>query len=302
VRISELDKYRRTTVISSGEISYVDVPARPGAGPGADPGPAVLLVHGIGTNAHVWRNLIGLIAGQRRCIAPDLPLHGQTPAGPGQDFTLAGLASLLAEFCAAAGLAEIDLVGNDTGGAIAQVFAARQPDRLRTLSLTNCDTHDNIPPAAFRPTIELAAAGAISAGAPALLADLEQTRKLIFGSGYQDPGRVGLDVVRSFLEPLLGTPERAREFERFLLSLHAADLLAAEPALARLTVPTLVAWGTADVFFELSWAYWLQRTIPGVTEVAEIDGGMLFFPDERAAELAPLLLRHWRAHSGGPSQ
>ncbi len=25
-------------------------------------------------------------------------------------------------------------------------------------------------------------------------------------------------------------------------------------------------------------------------------------PDERAAELAPLLLRHWRAHSGGPSQ
>jgi glutamyl-tRNA synthetase len=59
------------------------------------------------------------------------------------------------------------------------------------------------------------------------------------------------------------------------------------PALARLTAPTLVVWANADPFFELSWAYWLQRTIPGVTEVAEIDGGLLFFPDERAAEMAP---------------
>jgi hypothetical protein len=49
------------------------------------------------------------------------------------------------------------------------------------------------------------------------------------------------------------------------------------------------------VFFELSWAYWLQRIIPGVTEVVELDGARLFSPDERADALAPLLLRHWQA-------
>ena len=35
-------------------------------------------------------------------------------------------------------------------------------------------------------------------------------------------------------------------------------MLAAEPALARLDVPTLIVWGTGDEFFELSWAYWLR--------------------------------------------
>jgi hypothetical protein len=50
------------------------------------------------------------------------------------------------------------------------------------------------------------------------------------------------------------------------------------------------------VFFPLHWAYWLKGTIPGVTEVVELDGARLFFPDERAEEFARLLRRHWAAH------
>jgi pimeloyl-ACP methyl ester carboxylesterase len=151
-----------------------------------------------------------------------------------------------------------------------------------------------VPPEAFKPTIDLAASGALAAGAPALLADIETARELAFGSGYSDVTRLGLDVVRSFLEPVLGAPDRARQFERFLLSLRPDDLLAAEPELARLTVPTLIVWGTGDVFFELSWAYWLKDLIPGAAEVVEIDGARLFFPDERAAELAAALRAFWQ--------
>lgn len=293
MELVELDKYRKTIDIPAGEISYIDLPPDRAGDIAAGIGPAALFVHGVGTNAYLWRNLIGLLDADRRRIALDLPLHGQSPAGAGHDFTLAGLASVLEEFCTALDLTTVDLVANDTGGAVAQIFAARHSERLHTFCLTNCDTHDNVPPPAFQPTIDLAAAGAISAGAAALLADIGLARNLVFGSGYQDVERLGPDVARSYLEPLLGTPERARQFERFLLSLHASDLLDIEPDLATLTVPTLIAWGTADVFFDLSWAYWLAATIPGVTEVAEIDGGMLFFPDERADALAPLLRRHW---------
>jgi pimeloyl-ACP methyl ester carboxylesterase len=141
-------------------------------------------------------------------------------------------------------------------------------------------------------TVELAASGAIAA---ALLADIDQARSIVFRTGYEDIGHLGLDVARSFLEPVIGTPDRARQFERFILSLHASDLLDAEPELAKLAAPTLVVWGTDDIFFDLSWAYWLKETIPGVTEVTEIDGARLFFPDERAGALAPLLRRHWNS-------
>jgi pimeloyl-ACP methyl ester carboxylesterase len=88
----------------------------------------------------------------------------------------------------------------------------------------------------------------------------------------------------------------ARQSQRLLTSLHARDLLAVEPALRRLQVPTLIVWGTDDLFFRRKWAYWLRDTIPGASEVVEIDKGRLFFPDERAAEFTAALRRHWDAH------
>ena len=102
--------------------------------------------------------------------------------------------------------------------------------------------------------------------------------------------------MRAWLEPLFGTAESARQFQRLITSLHARDLLAIEPALGRLKVPTLIVWGTSDVFFRRKWAYWLRDTIPGATDVVEIDGARLFFPDERATELTAALRRHWDAH------
>jgi pimeloyl-ACP methyl ester carboxylesterase len=282
----EPHKIRRSTVTTTeGEISYIHT----------GDGPTALFVHGIATGALFWENVIREIGGSRRCIALDLPLHGETPARADQDFSIGGLADVVEAFCQSLDLTEIDLVANDTGGAVAQVFAARHPERLRTFTLTNCDTHDNVPPEAFKPTVELAKSGAVAPMAPALLADLVTARTTVFGPGYEDPEFLDLETVRAFLEPVGGTPERARQFEQLIAGLEPTDLLAAEPALAQLTVPTLIVWGTADEFFELRWAYWLRDTIPGTTEVVEIAGAKLFFPNERARDLAPHLLRHWAA-------
>src|SRR5262249_60539553 len=114
-----------------------------------------------------------------------------------------------------------------------------------------------------------------------------------FDDGYADRVSRRLEMVRALLDPVLGTSGSARHFDRCFSAIEPRDLLAAEPALARLTVPTLVVWGTGDEFFDVRWAYWLRDTIPGVTELVEIEGGKLFFPDERAAELVPHLRRHW---------
>jgi pimeloyl-ACP methyl ester carboxylesterase len=120
--------------------------------------------------------------------------------------------------------------------------------------------------------------------------------KRLYRSGYCDIANLPDDVARAWLDAGLGTVESARQFQRWTLSVHAGDLLAIEPALARLHVPTLVVWGTGDIFFKRKWAYWLRDTIPGVTEVIEMPGARLFFPDERAAEFTAALRRHWDAH------
>ena len=286
--MERLDKHRSQVQTRSGPASYVDT---------GGPGRPALFVHGVGSSSYLWRHVIDQLDGQRRCVAFDLPLHGRTPAAAGQDFSLPGLARFLADGCEALELTDIDVVANDTGGAITQVFVAGHPERLHTLTLTNCEAHDNMPPKLLLPAVLLARLGLYAPLARRLARDIPRARKRLFGSVYQDITSLPEDIARAWLEPLAGTGESARQFQRLMTSLHARDLLAVEPALARLQVPTLIVWGTGDRTFRLKWAYWLRDTIPGATEVVEIDGARLFFPDERAGELTAALRQHWDAHS-----
>jgi pimeloyl-ACP methyl ester carboxylesterase len=286
--MERLDEHRSEVRTRSGPASYIDT---------GSPGRPALFVHGLATSSYLWRHVIEQLHGLRRCVAVDLPLHGQTPAAADQDFSLPGLARFVADFCDALELTDVDLVANDTGGAIAQTFAVDHPERLHTLTLTNCEAHNNLPPKALAPLVLLSRTGLTARIAPKLLLrDISRGRKRMYGTGYQDIANLPVDIARAWLEPLFGTAESARQNDRILPSLHARDLLAIEPALARLQVPTLIVWGTGDKFFPRKWAYWLRDTIPGADKVVEIDGARIFFPDERAGELTAALRRHWDSH------
>lgn len=284
---TELDRHRRTIDTGRGPMSVVDT--------GGD-GRPVLFVHGLATSAYIWRNVIALLAGERRCVALDLPGHGATPARDGEDLSLPVFADAITACCDALGLDDVDVVANDTGGAATQIFAVRNAFRLNTLTLTNCDTENDLPPKAFLPAVMLARAGLLARLGRRQLKDPERARARLFGTTYQDVRNLPVEIVSAFLEPLFGTPEAARRFQRCVATLNARDLRAIGPDLARFEVPTLIVWGTGDVFFRPKWAYWLRDTIPGATEVVEVDDGRLFFPDERAGELDGPLRRHWAAH------
>jgi pimeloyl-ACP methyl ester carboxylesterase len=285
--LQEFNAHRKRVSTGRGEIAYVEV----------GEGPVALFVHGVFLNGYLWRHVLDALSTDRRCIALDLPVHGQTRVPADADLSLPAQAEVLEAFCEALDIGEVDLVANDTGGAVAQVFAARHPQRLRTLTLTNCDSHDNLPPPNFSGVVELASQGQLAPIATQMVDDLDMARsEMGLGAGYEDPAGLSAETVRTYLEPVAGTPEAARQLERFITSLSAADLLAAEPALRELRAPTLIVWGTGDTFFEREWAYRLRDTIPGTTEVVEVPGAKLFFPDERPADLVEPLRRHWAAH------
>ena len=283
---------RKSIRLERGDVAYVDQ--------GDGRAPAALFVHGVLVNADLWRNVIWDVADARRCIAPDLPAHGATPAPEGDgatpDLSLNGLAAMLDELCARLRLDQVDVVANDTGGAVAQVFAARFPHRIRTLTLTNCDVHDNFPPEPFKPFVALAEAGELGPMVAAMAGDLTVARSEVgFAQGYARPDRLPDELLASYLGPFV--PDQGRGLERFLVSSSAAELMAVEPLLADLDVPAQVAWGTADLFFDPSWAERLRAMIPGVERVTLVPDAMLFWPDERSADLVPLLRDFWEAHA-----
>ncbi|HJQ84005.1 MAG TPA: alpha/beta hydrolase [Candidatus Binatia bacterium] len=275
---------RRFTKTPSGRIAWVDH----GAGP-----PAVF-VHGVPLNGFHWRHVMERVGDLRRCIAPDLMGLGYTEIAADQDVSFTAQARMLAELCDALDLGQIDLVGNDSGGGIAQLFAARYPERLRSLTLTNCDTHDNWPPAGVLPIIEAARGGMLADASRMMLADPAMARSEAgLGVGYADPSALTDEAIRVYLEPLLSTPERIANMHRYWTSFDCAQTVAIEPALRALRVPALVVWALADPFFPVRWAHWLRDTIPGVVRVVEVPEAKLFFPEDRPDALAAPLRELW---------
>jgi pimeloyl-ACP methyl ester carboxylesterase len=287
---AELATHRRIVATPLGDVAVVDV--------GGDDGrPAALFVHGVFLNSSLWSGVIDGVRDMRRCVAVDLPGHGATPVGD-HDLSIDGHAMMLAAVCDAVGLDQVDVVANDSGGAFAQAFAAHHPDRLRTLTLTNCDVHTNLPPEAFAPIVALAEAGQLADVIAPVFANPAAAREPgALGTGFEHPETLTDDELHAYIDPILERPDAAKDLERFIVAMRVEDLVGLEPELKALDVPTLIVWGTGDQFFGLEWAYWLRDTIPGVTEVVEIEGAKLFFPHERPGDLVPHLRRHWESHS-----
>lgn len=195
-------KHVRTTC---GDIAYTE----------HGTGPAALFVHGVFLNGYYWRHVIDRVADMRRCIAVDLLAHGDTGATSVQDLSFNAQADMVDAFCTALALEPVDLVANDSGGGIAQIFAARHPERIRSLTLTNCDTHDNWPLPAFQPVVRAAARGLYADLGPKILADVALARSS-FAPAYEHPERITADTFRTYLEPLFGTPAAIRNLERFI--------------------------------------------------------------------------------------
>jgi pimeloyl-ACP methyl ester carboxylesterase len=275
---------RRTVEIPSGRISYLEQGS----------GPVALFVHGVLLNSYLWRHQLAGLSDIRRCIAVDLLAHGDTEIAPDQDVSVTANARMLREFLDALAIDQVDLVGNDSGGGIAQIFAALNPERVRSLTLTDCDTHDNWPPEAFKPFLAMAAAGGLSGTLNAMLSDKQVYRSAgALGPAYEHPEQVSDDTIETYLRPLVRSEQRTHDLKRFLAAFDNSHTVAIQDQLKSLQAPTLIVWGTDDVYFDLKWSHWLADNIPGTRRRVEFKDARIFFPEERWQEFNEELRAHW---------
>lgn len=270
----------------SGRIAYVENGS----------GPVALFVHGVVLNKHMWRRQLKALSDVRRCIAVDLLAHGDTEIAADQDVSVTANAKMLKEVLDALQIHQVDLIGNDSGGGICQIFAALNPGRVRSLTLTNCDTHDNWPPEAFKPFVEMVAAGGLPKTLNAMLGDKSIYRSSgALGPAYEDPNVERDEDIEIYLRPHVRSEKRTHDLERFVGAFDNKHTLAIDNRLAKLTAPTLIVWATDDVYFPVQWAHWLAKAIPGAKPPVELQGARLFFPIERAEAFNNLLRGHWTA-------
>jgi pimeloyl-ACP methyl ester carboxylesterase len=117
--------------LAGGQPVLVGRAGRPGA-------PLVLLVHGLGQNAHRdWAPLIGELAQRFQVATVDLPGFGASPA-PGQAYEFDKLGQLLASLVDKLAPGQrVHVVGHSLGAALSLAFAHRHPDRVDRLVLVD---------------------------------------------------------------------------------------------------------------------------------------------------------------------
>ena len=223
--------------LSAGTINYEE------SGPTG--GRPIVFIHGYTMSSSLWRPLIDRLSSRGlRCFAPTWPLGSHTePMAKAP--TPEGVAALISEFLEALELTDVVLVGNDTGGALAQIVATTYPQRLGALVLTSCDAFEHFPPPILKPFIAAARFPAtFTAAAQPLRTKLGRRR------AYGDLAHSDIDsLVTEWLKPALSDSRVREDLRRLTASLNQRSTVTAGERLPQFDKPALIAWSADDAFF-----------------------------------------------------
>ena len=103
----------------------------------AGSGEAVLCLHGTGGSKAQWRTFMLSLTKKYRVISPDIPAISLRIGFSDGELSRHNLEGWLAEFIETIGLDEVHIIGHSTGCWSAAIFAIRQPNKVKSLTLSN---------------------------------------------------------------------------------------------------------------------------------------------------------------------
>ena len=199
----------------------------------AGDGPAIVLVHGLGMNRHMWQWLVPDLACRFSVVTYDLLGHGESEA-PGETLSLADLSGQLHRLADAANLDRFAIAGFSLGGMIARRYALDHPDRVFSLAVLH-SAHDRSPEE--RDAIMMRVRQAAESG-PA--ATVEAALRRWFTDGFHAGHQDTIDQVRDWI--LANDPAAYPKLYRVLAE---GDEELTE-AISAIACPTLVMTGEED--------------------------------------------------------
>jgi pimeloyl-ACP methyl ester carboxylesterase len=280
--------------LSCGTVEYTDT---------GGSGPVLVLLHGLLMDGSLWDEVIAGLSPGCRCVAPTLPLGAhRVPVRPQADLSLPGIARLVAELCDRLGLAEVTLVGNDTGGALVQLLMADPALSVRVARavLASCDAFDNFPPGLTGKA--LVTAGRLPAWMFGLFMQqmrLRPARQLPIAFGWLT--KRGDAATARWLRPVLTQAGIRRDTVRVLRSMRAAArgglLAGTAQRLPGFTRPVLVVWASEDRVMPPEHGARLAALLPG-GRLAEVPDSYTLIPLDQPGRLAGLI----REFAGSPAR
>lgn len=254
--------HNESTTIRGNRIHYYEG----GSGTGAP----VVLVHGLGSRAEDWANLMPqLKQAGFHVYAIDLLGYGDSARPANATYSIPEEAQYVEEFMSQRGLQKADLIGWSMGGWVAVRVALDGPQRIRKLVL--CDA------AGIRFQPEFTPEDLEPTTVPAV----QRLYRLLMPQPAQVPDFLARDMIRRFKQQNWVVDLSARSM------FTGADLL--DGKLGELKMPTLIIWGKQDHLIPLATGIAMHQQIP--QSVLEIyDGCGHLAPGQCAVRIGPRLI------------
>jgi pimeloyl-ACP methyl ester carboxylesterase len=267
-----------------GPEHRVDIPAGAIGYRECGSGSPIVFVHGVGVNGDLWRRVAPRLAGNHRCITPDLPWGSHSiPLKPDADLSLPGMARITADFLEALNLDDVTIVANDTGGAVAQALVGRHPERITRLVLTSCDAFEKFPPTPQK-YLEVMARSRLLIWIVAYTAQFKPIQRLPTAYGFVTSRAMPPDIMRSFTGPVRRNPGVRRDFRRMLRAVDTKYTFEAAAELTNFDKPALVLWADNDKIFPRDHGRRLAQLLPqGRFDL--ITGSRTFIPEDQPDRL-----------------
>jgi haloalkane dehalogenase len=264
--------------VGAGEVAYRNVGS----------GPDVLFVHGWPVSGATFRTLLPHLVDHVTCHVIDLPGAGSSRFEAGTTLTVAQHIRSVRRVLDLLSLAEVAVVGHDSGGLIARHALAGDP-RLRAMGLINTEQPDGL---SWR--FRLFLAGRWLPGFGAGLGWAVGKRRLrraplVLGDAFADSSLLDGEFDELFLQPLHTSRPHRQAAIRVLRSFDRQHVRELADLHRRIDVPVQLVWGDQDPFFPLRWAREMVATFPDA-QLSVIEGAGLFSHEERPAEVAQALL------------
>jgi pimeloyl-ACP methyl ester carboxylesterase len=249
----------------------------------AGTGKPIVFVHGYLVDGRLWSGVVDRLADRYRCIAADWPIGSQQIAmKPDADLSPPGLAAIIASLLDELELEDVTIVGNDSGGAISQILVTRHPERIGRLVLTNCDTHENFPPGAFKamPPLAKLPGGMKVLSIPFRIPAMGRRAFKPFART-----RIPDELVASWLSPSMHDRDVFRDLKKVTVGLDKRYTLEAAAQLRGSQLPILLTWAPGDKYFPITYAEKLAGEA-GNARIVTIADAKTFVPLDQPQRVA----------------
>lgn len=226
----------------------------------------VLLMHGIPTWGYLYHEIIPpLVQAGYRVLAPDFLGHGWSDRRDRFDRSFQDQARMIIAFLSTLGLNKVNVVGHDTGGAVALILAIEHANYVDRLVITNSVCYDRFDD-------DMLDFGHPLRWKSRPLKDLVEALEESLSMGIENKEQLTDDFREGIIAPW-ASEEGKLSLLRNAAALNANQTMALVDRHGSISAPTLILWGMADPW---------QKSEDGKQLASEIPNA-IFKPIENAS-------------------